>query len=333
MPLELNTAASMTDQTESQVTDGLAEQTPAEPASMLDAINGELDSDEQSTEQSAESDDAAKAEADAAAAAAADPKAKKDDLTRLPDGLAPEAQKRFQHLVGTLKTERQAREAAEAKAHEHEGTISGLRQLMEETQTSADDFGALLEYNRMCKTGNWDHARALLEDQLKWISIHQGKPAPGIDALADFPDLRHAVTQQQVSEEYALEIARSRTTEGMLRQAQQRANQSRQGEQQRSAQVNDAVRSVDAWAAKMAASDVDWPAKEKLLEAKMEWLAANAPPAQWLGHLQQWYGLIAVPKAAQTEKPRPLASGNGPSGAVAAPSDMRQAIDQALGFA
>ncbi|MCC6530934.1 MAG: hypothetical protein IT531_00155 [Burkholderiales bacterium] len=324
MPLDAENAEIQAEQSQVAVETPAASEQPAAPSTMLEAIEGELDA-EQKPEGEQPAKEAQQPQAEPPEAGA-DPKAKKDDAAKMPEGLAPEAQKRFQHLIGEIKTERQARETAEA-------TVTGLRQLMEQTYTSAEDFGALLEYNRLCKTGQWDQARALILDQLKWISIHQGKPAPGVDLLAEHPDLAEEVRSMRLSEERAFEIARGRAVERTRQQAEQRTLQTQAQQQQRAGQVNEAVKAVDAWAAKMAASDVDWPAKEKLLDAKMEWLAQNVAPAGWLAHLQQWYGLIASPPAgAAPAKPRPLTSGNGPSGVKPAPQSMREAIEQQLGY-
>lgn len=313
--------------------------------STLDVLNDALDGDqtqqdettdeqhtEQTPEQIAEAEAAKKAAEDAEKAAKADP-------TKMPDGLAPEAQKRFQHLVGELKTERQARETAEAKAQEHEQTVTGLRQLMEETRTSAEDFGMLLEYNRLVKSGSLEQALHVLDEQRRMISLALGKAVPGADALSDFPDLAQEVQGGTLSEARAMEIARARVAQRNAQSATQRTQAQQQAEQQRNQAIESGAKAVDQWAQQMAASDIDWPAKEKMLDAHIEWLGQNVHPAKWLASVQHFYKNLTVPantnagtgKGAET--PRPLSSGNGPSGARPAPQSALEALEQTLGVA
>jgi hypothetical protein len=329
----------------------------AGPGSMLDAIFPPEKQGEAGAEAAqgaaegagtAEGTDEA-AESARIAAEAADPAAKKvaDDAARAkadadalkpPQGVGPEAQKRFQHLANMVKE----RDEVVAKATEQVkqlGTqIETFRTVMREHGVTAQDFEALVGFNRAMRAGDWRTAEQWLTAQLKQVSIAQGKPAAAVDPLSDFPDLSQAVAEQKITTEHALELARSRLAQRATQATQQRQQATQRTQAVQRQAVEAGIAAVDRWSADMAAKDLDWPAKQKALVEQMDWLAENVPPEKWVGHIDKFYRLMRVPAAdaaasAGTGTPRPLRSSSGAGGAKPTPTSALQAIEQALGFA
>lgn len=327
------------------------------PGSMLDAIfppEKQAEGTAEAAQGAAEGDGAAEgadaaAEAARAAAEAVDPAAKKvaDDAARAkadadalkpPQGVGPEAQKRFQHLANMVKE----RDEVVAKASEQVkqlGTqIETFRTVMREHGVTAQDFEALVGFNRAMRAGDWQTAEQWLTAQLKQVSIAQGKPAATVDPLSDFPDLSQAVAANQITTAHALEIARSRLAQKATQATQQRQQATQQTQAVQRQAVEAGIAAVDRWSADMASKDLDWPAKQKALVEQMDWLAENVPPEKWVGHIDKFYRLMRVPAAdagasAGSGTPRPLRSSSGAGGAKPTPTSALQAIEQALGFA
>lgn len=287
-------------------------------------------------------DDAADA---AEAAAAPDPaaeKAKADaEALTPPKGVGTEAQKRFQHLAGMVK-ERDTK-LAELTETVKQSTekIETFKAVLQESGVGPQEFEALLGYNRAMKTGDYQRAEAWLAQQMKVVALARGRAPSTVDPLADFPDLSQAVAEQRIAPEHALEIARGRVATAMQRRQQAQAQQMGQQRQQIQQAQNAALAQIDAFVAKVSASDLAWPQKEKALLDRMDWIAKNVHPSQWFSQVQQFYELVSaghvVSAPAQEAQqpanhPRPLRSASGAGGVKPAPTNMGQAIDQALGF-
>lgn len=329
----------------------------AGPGSMLDAIfppEKPAEGTAEVAQGAAEGDGTAEgadeaAEAARIAAEAADPAAKKatDDAARAkadadalkpPQGVGPEAQKRFQHLANMVKE----RDEVVAKASEQVkqlGTqIETFRTVMREHGVTAQDFEALVGFNRAMRGGDWQTAERWLTAQLKQVSIAQGKPAATVDPLSDFPDLSQAVAANQITTAHALEIARSRLAQKATQATQQRQQATQQTQAARQQAIEAGLAAVDRWTSEIASKDLDWPAKQKALADKMEFLADNVPPEKWVAHINEFYRLLRVTPAdagasAGSGAPRPLRSSSGAGGAKPTPTSALQAIEQALGFA
>lgn len=270
-------------------------------------------------------DDAAKAKADA-------------DALKPPQGVGPEAQKRFQHLANMVKERDEVVAMATEQVKQLGTQIETFRTVMREHGVTAQDFEALVGFNRAMRAGDWQAAEQWLTAQLKQVSIAQGKPAAAVDPLSDFPDLSQAVAEQKITAEHALELARSRLAQRATQATQQRQQATQQTQAVRQQAIEAGLAAVDRWSSEIAAKDLDWPAKQKALADKMEFLADNVPPEKWVAHINEFYRLLRVTPAdagtsAGSGTPRPLRSSSGAGGAKPTPTSALQAIEQALGFA
>ena len=257
--------------------------------------------------------------------------------------LKPEARERFQQVITTLK----AHEGTIAKQTE---TIKGLSEardailgVMQETQTTQDEFAGYLQFNSLVKSKDPRHlteALEIVEEQRLALYKALGKePAGGgIDLLADFPDLKEKVIAAQLTREDALEIAQGRRDKAARDQAaqqqQQRQRQQSQTEVQRKQAETTALDGITKWTAELSTTDLDYKAKEDKLLAKVSGVIEKYPPNLWLSTLKMMYEGIEVQKApsGSSRQVTPLRPSGAKPGAKA-PASMLDAINQGLGYA
>lgn len=283
------------------------------------------------------------------AKAAADAKAKADaakpkDLKALeltPEekkAMAPKTAARYQEVLTAVKTERAAREAAEAKVQGLAEARDAIVSVLKETNTSDDDLAQLLEYNRLTKSGrpeDLDAALKVVNSQRLALLKALGRPGDDYDPLQDpaNKDLAADVEDQKITRERALELAASRRREAIAKGSETRATAQQEKVKQLHAAMDTANNEIDLWCADMARTDIDYKAKERILGARIDKIVADNPPDKWLPLIKSMYELITVPKAAVLPKKedQPLRPG-GPKPGGPAPKDMAEAIDQGLGY-
>jgi len=272
------------------------------------------------------------------------PKAKTTaELTTLSDAdkkaLGPAAQARFHELSTALKERDTAIAAKDTAIKGLSVARDALLGIMQETNTTKDDLAALLEFNGLQKSGN----RAEVEDALKWLDGQRvalltrlGREDAGVDLLKDFPDLTKQVEDEEITRTAALEIATGRRDRAARQRAEDRGRQHDQTAVQRKQVEEKALTDIDAWTKQIAAQDLDYKAKEDRLLAKVAAVIKEYQPHQWLPTLKMLYEGIVIERtpapAAGDRLKQPLRPSGGSPGAPA-PKDMKEAIDQGLGYA
>lgn len=249
----------------------------------------------------------------AAPAAPAKPDAP-EDITAMPEGLGAKAQERFQKLANGIKERDEQIQQAQQQLSYVRDTFQNNGITREQFEQAASVVGAI---NR----GDFKAAQQILTEQLRQLSLMTGETLPGVDALAEFPDLRQKVDSLLIDEATALETARYRKQQATLQQRQQAQQQTQQAEQQTQQAVQSAQVEVDRFCKRMAATDLDYAAIEKLLLPRIPKLLQGVPPAQWPEMVQNQYELIkesglafrqpataAAPAAAPL---RPMGAGSG----------------------
>lgn len=279
--------------------------------------------------------------------AAAAPKAKTStELALTKEQLAvlkPEARARFQEVISTLK----AHEGTIAKQTETIKNLGEARDailgVMEETHTSQDQLAAYLEFNALLQSKDpkdLESALQMVEDQRTALYQALGREPEGggVDLLADFPDLKEQVENEDITRKAALEIAKGRREEAR-RQAEARQQQDQQRTQQqteaeRKKAGEKALGEIQSWTAGLEKSDLDYKAKEDRLLPQVQGVLKEYPPHLWLPTLKRMYEGIVIQKPATTgdRQQRPLRPSGARPGAPA-PASMQEAIDQGLGYA
>lgn len=247
---------------------------------------------------------------------------------------------RYNEVLAIAKSERAAREAAEAKIGPLAQSRDAILGVLKETNTSDEDLVQLLEFNRLTKTGrpeDLNAALAIVNAQRGNLMKALGKKGDDYDPLNEpgNADLKKKVEDQSITEDVALELAASRRAAALTRAGEAKGEQARQAQEQINQAHAKGLAAVEGWCAQVARTDIDYNAKETILLPKIDQIVATYPPHLWLPTIKQAYELIVVQKAPAQP---PAGGGNQPlrpSGAKpgnAAPTSMAEAIDQGLGY-
>lgn len=255
--------------------------------------------------------------------------------------LNSKTQARFGELVTTLKTHETtiARQAEDIKGLSE--ARDAIMSVLEETHTTQEQLASYLEFNALLQSdqsADLERALSLIEQQRTALYEALGREPQGgdVDLLKDFPDLRGQVEEEEITRQAAIEIAQARRERSAREQAstRQREQQStqQQSRQQLQEQAKAAQTAIAKWADGLAASDLDYKAKEDKLLTKVDDVMKKYPPHLWLSTLQMMYEGIEVQKApaAPDRGQRPLR----PSGArpgTKEPGNMFEAISTGLG--
>ena len=260
---------------------------PAAAPSMLDALNKHFNRDELGRFASP----AEKAAAEAAQAAAAgvqkpatDPNAP-EDITAMPEGLGQKAQERFQRLAGTVKELTQQTQSLT----EQVGYVRDTFQQHGITQPQFEQAASVLG---MLNRGDYRGALTVLDQQRQQIALQLGEALPGVDALAQFPELRQKVDGLMMTEADALQMAKMMQTQGYQQQLRQQWEQNQQQQQAAQQSVRSAQGQVDTWWKQTAASDLDAPVIEAQLLPHIPALLQGVPPEAWVGVIQAQYKIL-----------------------------------------
>jgi hypothetical protein len=258
-------------------------------------------------------------------------------------GLHAKTQARFAEVIGALKTH----EGMIAKQNDTIKTLGEARDailgVLEETHTSQEQLSAYLEFNALLQSKDpkdWESALQMVEGQRAALYKALGREPEGggLDLLADFPDLKKQVDEEEITRAAALEIAKGRRDRAARDAETQRQQQHQHAQQQTAAQrkqaAETALTEIERWTAGLSKTDLDYKAKEDKLLAKIDGVLKNYPPNQWLPTLKLLYEGIEIQKTdtGGSRQERPLR----PSGAVPgakAPNSMLDAINQGLGYA
>jgi len=257
--------------------------------------------------------------------------------------LHSKTQARFAEVITTLKAHEQtlSKQAGEAKVlREGRDAILGV---MKDTNTTQDQLSGYLYFNQLLQSGNpkdLESALQMVERQRLGLYKALGREPEGggLDLLADFPDLKKQVEEEEITRAAALEISGARREKAgrdaaAQRQQQQQRTQHQSVEQNKQAGEK-ALKEIGEWTAGLAKTDLDYKAKEDKLLVKLDEVLKEYPPNKWLSTLKLLYDGIEITNAAPAggSQNRPLRPSGAKPGAKA-PASMLDAINQGLGYA
>ena len=249
-----------------------------------------------------------------------------DDVYSEPAGLKPKAQERFRSLVEDNKTKTERLDQAEFALKEIHKTVS-------ESHMTPEEFGYLIDYGRMAvskKPEELEYALQTAQNEIIRISQLLGKEVPGVDLLADQPELQKRVDDYELSRDDALRIAKSERELAGYKQVQ---NQQRDQQQVATKQQDVQQQSLDqvrAYMSKMKSTDINFSAKEARLVDQAAKVRQNYPPEQWPTVIQDLYETMSVDSSAQkqnlkTSAPTPMQSTTSTVGSTV-PKTMQEAV-------
>lgn len=210
----------------------------------------------------------------------------------------------------------------EARAAQHEGDVKEFREMVLSTGANAQEFGQMLEVVRLMKSGNDADKRMALEQieqQRAMLCKELGIEAPGVDVLADFPELKQAVENMEITPAYAHQLAKVKRQEAQAAQ-QQRQVQASQQDQQQFLQSVDQVSKVAESYFDTKKAEADYPAKMKMIHEKfkdpvyMQEFVTTYEPKQWFGIFKLMYDGMVVQAPTQPPRQQPIRSGARPAG-------------------
>jgi len=287
--------------------------------------------EQQITEEKTNIEAAEKAKADAAAL-----KGKKaDDFMLKPEELKV-LHAKTQERMHTLHRYAKDQEAVVAQQGETIKAMSAARDeilaTFKEYRAEPDDLIPLLEVNLLVKTGRYEEALKWVDTQRAGILKELGREAPGVDLLAEFPDLKQKAEDEQITRADAVELANARRREKASSEAAARARDERGKFTAVEEAQNTALTSIERWCAGKSKGDIDYKKKEEKILTKLDAIIKKYPPQLWLPTLEQIYDSIEVVKeAAPISGAQPLRPG-GPKPGARQATNMEDAIRQGLGY-
>ena len=220
--------------------------------------------------------------------------------------------------------------------------VEGVKQLVQSAGLDADEFGAVLNIGKLYKSNDPQElgkALQILQSLQVDVAARLGVDVGQVDVLAQHPDLAHAVANQQLSREHALEMVRLRSesqrlsgTNQRLQQATQEQVRNQQEAQQFQQTVQQAATDMDSHLAARA-SEPGHAAKMAYVNQyfqdpqRMQAFVSTYQPSQWKAAVTMLYESYNPPVQRQSV-PQPLRPTNTVTGARVnnAPTSAEDAI-------
>lgn len=298
------------------------------PKSMLDAINAGIDSVSTGTAQPPEDDEPAPAKepppkpkepAEPLPAAAKgkepapakepaaelkpkEPKAPKEPagpIDAINDPIPPEVKGRTRERMTQLISNVKEVSAQRDQAVTDRNDILGM---IEETGANPEQYSQALDYLRAVNSRDpvqIKQAIGVAMRELQALSAMIGEPVPGVDMLAQHPDLIAEIEDGKISRARADEIAAARAMRQSHAQQGQRFEQARQQQ----AAVTHARSQLNAVEQELRASDPLYEQKKGMLVPLLKPIMQTLPPAQWERAFRGAYAQLRLPAAMSAPAP------------------------------
>lgn len=304
-----------------EVEDNTGEQQEAEvieapAATEGDAATALLDSISE-PDPNAPKEDEAKAEVKPEATEAAKPKTLEEEEAEALEGVKSDrGRERIQATFAKLKE-------TESVKQQLEQDITEFKEMVQSTGMQPQEFSQMLEFGRLLNSGDESQARIalqMLDEQREAICKQLGIEAPGVDPLSDFPDLKLAVDNMEMTKEHALKLAKFERQDMATKQAQQAQQLQQQGDQEFQRTVADAAKTAEAYF-DTRKHEADFAPKIRRIQehfkdpAKMQEFVQNFEPKQWFAQFRFMYDNMSVAPAQQVNTPQPLRSRSATHGA------------------
>lgn len=235
-------------------------------------------------------------------------------------------------LLAGIKSERgRARVAQiieERKAAQ--GEVAAVRDLVHAAGMTAESFGQHIEFSRLANSDNpqdLQRAAQMLEQTRADLYRKLGQDAPGVDVLAEFPDLAQRVQNLEMPRETALEVAKMRRDQQQIQAQRQQQVQTQQETQQFEQSVVQAQQTLESYV-RTRAHEIDHPARMQALQAhfadprKIQELANTYEPRQWPHVIRMIYDNVQVAQQQRRAAPAPISGRTGALGRPAPTADQ-----------
>ena len=234
--------------------------------------------------------------------------AKPSEDDKPPEDAGPRAKSRWMELSERAK----AVPVLEERATKAETELASVRDMVKASGLDQTEFQGMLQIGRMFKSSDPKDLQAALQelDAVRAdVAKRLGVEAPGVDMLADHPDLQAEVDDMAISRERAVEIAGLRNAKAKLDQEHERTST----QTQFMATVQTAASQMDVALAQRAATPghaakVEWIKAQLSDPVKMQQFVSTYQPGQWQAAVMMMYDAY-TPPAVQQAVPQPLRPG------------------------
>lgn len=279
---------------------------------------------------------------DEKAEAEAKPKADAEKKEGLTDAdLAPLESKnqstneRFRKVTEGYKQEKQRAEAAVADVEKYKSSFDSLKQLGFNDERAADDLVMFAGFRNVVASGDVDAFKQIIASQIKQFEqLHGKRVSVQASALDDHPDLQKQISEFNLTEDAALELAKARAATAREEQTRKSQEQVQADQQQHQTVMNESIAQVNAMEANWKKTDPDAAALLPHLKAQMEDIARKFPAAQWPVIVEMQYKALKKAMAetvSNTATARPLRAAGHTAGLLE-PNNPQDAVLQALGL-
>lgn len=214
----------------------------------------------------------------------------------------------------------------EAAVAERTADINEFREMVTSTGMAPQEFAQMLEVGKLIKSNEPAQLKValqMIDQQRAAIAMQLGEALPGVDLLADFPDLKQKVENMELTPEAAAELAKYKRNERQQQQARQVQQAQQQDMQQFQQTIQQVATTAEAYFDTRKA-EADYPAKMKAIHAKfrepgyVDEFVRTYEPKQWFGVFKLMYDSMTVPATSAQHGAQPIRSRPTNAGAPAA---------------
>jgi hypothetical protein len=244
---------------------------------------------------------------------------------------------RGRERVQKLITERNE---TRAQADQVTQSLGEIQQIVQSAGMDANQFAEHIEFARLANSNDPQNLRVaaqMIEEARSDIYKRLGVDAPGVDVLADFPDLAQKVNNFEMDRQSALEVAQLRRRQQQIDRRQEATQQQQQASQQNVQAFNGAMGQVETYLTTRS-KEADHPARMEIIgkyfkdPANIQEFLRTYQPQQMAAAIKWMYNNVQVAPAPVTPNPlraRPTALGSPAANANADPMErMFSHLDQ-----
>lgn len=188
--------------------------------------------------------------------------------------------------------------------------INSIRDTLASAKLTPEDFAANIEFNRLRNSDNVNDIRIayeMIEQERANLAIRLGIKAPGINYLAEHPDLAKAYSEGKIDDDAALELVRNRRYVQELEQNRIAHEQNVARQQQSQQAINASINQINAFLSSKK-GEIDYLTKEKYITdylndaIKREELINTYEPHQWPSVIKMIYDSMPAQKTSPTKR-------------------------------
>lgn len=215
-------------------------------------------------------------------------------------------------LLACVKSERGKERLSKllAEGRQNSETLQAMQRTINSAGLDKESFSNLMEISRLVSSNDpqeIERGLKAFEDVRTRMYQSLGREAPGVDLLAQYPDLAQKVNGMTMSREDALQIVQARQVQA----AEKERYAAQKAQQQELSRIQSFGQQVQqTFAARSKEADFD--ARIEVLKKHfsrpgvVQQFVASNPPENWASALMWMYDNVSMPTAQSTSNPAPI---------------------------